>query len=105
MYNVNIMKQVRLSDKQIKIIKNTAREVFGENAKVYIFGSRANLEKKGGDIDILIITENIIDKFRKKLKFISKLYKNLGEQKIDVIITDKPKTDIEKTAIKTGVEL
>ncbi len=100
-----MMKKIRLSDYQIKAIKNSAKEIFGENVEVYIFGSRVNQNKKGGDIDILIITNDKKNLFQKKLKLLASLYKKIGEQKIDVIITDKPKTDIEKTAIKTGVKL
>ena len=105
MYNLYTMRQVRLTSKQVNIIKETAKEIFGKNSKIYIFGSRVDLSKKGGDIDILILTENTIDKFKKKIKFVAKLYKKLGEQKIDVIITDKPKYDIEKIALETGVEI
>ena len=48
---------VRLSEYEIRTIKETAKEIFGNNAKVYIFGSRADLTKKGGDIDIFIETD------------------------------------------------
>ena len=99
------MRKVRLSEKQISTIKETAKSVFGEDCKVYIFGSRADLSRRGGDIDILILTKNTKNKFKKKIKFIANLYKRLGEQKFDVIITDNPKTDIEKIAFKTGVEI
>ena len=99
------MVKVRLSQKQVNTIKEVAHNIFGDDCKVYIFGSRADLTRKGGDIDILIITKDLKDKFRKKLKFIANLYKLLGEQKIDVIVTDYPKTEIEKQALKEGVEI
>ena len=99
------MKKVRLSDRQIDIIKKYAVRFFGKNVKVYIFGSRADLSKKGGDIDILVITDNLNNLSMKKLKFVSNLMRELGEQKIDVIITDKPKKPIEIEAFRTGVEL
>ncbi len=99
------MRKVRLSEKQIHFIKKFAKEVFGEDCKVYIFGSRADVSKRGGDIDILIITNNTQNLFRKKLKFLAKLSKAIGEQKIDVIITDKPRNSIEQIALQTGVEI
>jgi len=48
---------VRLSEYEIRTIKETAKEIFGKDVKVYIFGSRADLTKKGGDIDIFIETD------------------------------------------------
>ncbi len=37
---------VRLSKDEIRVIKQTAKEIFGKKTKVYIFGSRADLTKK-----------------------------------------------------------
>jgi hypothetical protein len=39
-------KRIRLKDEEIEIIKEVAIEIFGEDAKVYIFGSRVDLTKK-----------------------------------------------------------
>ena len=30
-----------------------AKDIYGETVKVYLFGSRLNGEKRGGDIDLL----------------------------------------------------
>ncbi len=97
--------KVRLSDWQIKAIKETVHQVFGNKAKVYIFGSRANPEQKGGDIDILVLVPQLEDKYKKKIELLSMLYKKLGERKIDLIITDSIKSDIEKEAVEKGVLL
>ncbi len=39
---------MRLSLKQIKQIKESTASVFGEEAKVYLFGSRLDDSSKGG---------------------------------------------------------
>lgn len=39
-------KRVRLSEEEIKAIKETAKEIFGEKTKVYLFGSRTDIHKK-----------------------------------------------------------
>ncbi|WP_456465904.1 nucleotidyltransferase family protein [Persephonella sp.] len=97
--------KVRLSDQQIKAIKDAVRQVFGNEAKVYIFGSRAVSDKKGGDIDIMVLAPDLQDKYRKKIQLLTELYKRLGERKIDLIITDSIKSDIEKEAVEKGVLL
>jgi hypothetical protein len=40
--------RVRLEPEEIRRIKETALEVFGEGIDIYIFGSRADLSKKVG---------------------------------------------------------
>lgn len=45
---------MRLTSNQIAVIKQKTALVFGENAKVFLFGSRADDSKKGGDIDLFI---------------------------------------------------
>lgn len=79
---------MRLKEEHIEIIKRVTKDHFGENAKVYLFGSRADDNKKGGDIDLYIetgIKENILER---KLKMLVDLEKLLGEQKIDIVINN-----------------
>jgi predicted nucleotidyltransferase len=60
---------------------------------MYLFGSRVDPEKKGGDIDLLmVVTEAdlktmLLDKHHLLLAIKSKI----GEQKIDLIITTEEK--------------
>ncbi|WP_456393671.1 nucleotidyltransferase domain-containing protein [Persephonella sp.] len=99
------MRAVRLTDRQIEGIKSAVREVFGDSARVYLFGSRTDISKKGGDIDLLVLVEDGEDMYQKKIQLLGRLYKVLGERKIDLIVTDRPETDIEKHAITEGIEL
>ena len=85
---MKMKKKVRLSDKEIQIIKETAREIFGNNAKVYIFGSRADLNKKGGDIDIFIETDKKTS-LQDELKFLAKLEIKGIERKVDLVVRKK----------------
>lgn len=81
---------LRLSDEEINVIKMVIKN-YDPNARVFIFGSRTDLNKKGGDIDILVVSNNIDYKKRRK---------------IDLIITDNPeKTEFTKLAYKYGVEI
>ncbi|WP_456382681.1 nucleotidyltransferase family protein [Persephonella sp.] len=99
------MRAVRLTERQIEGIKSAVREVFGGSAKVYLFGSRTDTSRKGGDIDLLVLVEGGKDIYQKKIQLLGRLYKVLGERKIDLIVTDRPETDIEKHAITEGIEL
>ncbi|WP_457636433.1 nucleotidyltransferase domain-containing protein [Persephonella sp.] len=82
------LKTIRLTEYELKAIKETAREVFGNEAKVWLFGSRVNPELKGGDIDIYVEIPDYkeTDVFKKKIKFLIKLEEQIGEQKIDLIV-------------------
>jgi len=78
-------KKVRLSDEEISIIKEIATQVFGKDIKVYIFGSRADLTKRGGDIDIFIETDKEVS-LKDELNFLSKLEIKGIERKVDLIV-------------------
>ena len=99
------MKKVRLSADEVKAIKDTATEVFGEGTKVILFGSRTDPSKKGGDIDLYIVPASREDLFNKQLKFSAKLKLRIGDQKIDVVVQEDPSRPIEQEAIRTGIEL
>jgi uncharacterized protein len=47
---------MRLTPAQIDTIKSTAQAVLGEGAQVWLYGSRLDDQRKGGDIDLLIET-------------------------------------------------
>ena len=102
----NNWKRIRLSEEEIRKIKETAHEVFGKEIKIYIFGSRSVPDKRGGDIDILIKSSRQIP-VDKKLSFLAKLELRGVERKVDLIIIS-PETkikDIHIEALKTGVEI
>ena len=99
---------MRLSEFEQKIIKQTAGQFFGEEAKVYLFGSRVNDSLRGGDIDIYIETNNSIENLLdRKLHFLVELEKEIGEQKIDVVINDRPgsKKLVYEIALTNGILL
>lgn len=96
------MKQfIRLSDKEIEIIKNSITQIFGEN-EIYIFGSRLK-DKKGGDIDIFIIPQNKENLFEKRLKALVLLEKQLFKP-VDLVVHKNFDRIIEKEGLK-GVKL
>lgn len=74
---------MRLTPEQLRVIK-MAVQVVDTGAEVKLFGSRVNDEKKGGDIDLLINSNKMGWRDVAKLRQI--LEKDLGEQKIDIVL-------------------
>ncbi len=95
---------MRLTKDEKTVIQKVAEDIFG-NAEVYLFGSRVDDSKKGGDIDLYIIPEQNGDLLKKKIQFLISLKKKIGDQKIDVIVSEDPEREIEKEARCTGVRI
>lgn len=53
------------------------------DAQVYLFGSRTNDNKKGGDIDLAVRSNKI--GLKEKIDIKLKFFEEFGEQKIDLI--------------------
>ena len=99
---------MRLSKQEIAFINQLGKLHFGDDAAIYLFGSRVDDSKKGGDIDLYIETSLSADKaFKAKIKFLTDLELQIGEQKIDVVIknNDREPQLIHKVAKETGVRL
>jgi len=93
---------MRLSKKEIEKIKEVVESNFGE-AKVYLFGSRLDNSKKGGDIDLFIVPYNNNNLLEKKIKTIAKLERILNKP-IDIVIHRDFDRAIEKEAL-SGLKL
>ncbi len=96
---------MRLSKVYRDVIKSEAQAVFGEDITVNLFGSRIDDHKKGGDIDLYIMTSNQQDLFQKKLRFLARVKRILGEQKIDVIFNEDAARLVEQEAQKWSIPL
>jgi len=75
--------KMRLYKEQIEVLKNKLKTL-SSNAKIYLFGSRVDDTKKGGDIDLLIISDELTKKDLRLLRV--EFFKYFGEQKIDIIL-------------------
>lgn len=95
---------MRLTHFEIEAIVNTFKEVFKEG-DIYLFGSRVDEHKKGGDIDLYIDAPYKDDLMDKKIDFLVKLKAKIGEQKIDVVLSRDKNRPIEKIAQEEGIML
>jgi hypothetical protein len=99
---------IRLEQSDIESIIKSFKECFEEQDRLWIFGSRVHLNKRGGDIDLYIeVVDFDIDKVHEQRQnFWVLLQDRLGEQKIDIVVKN-PKCDllIYKVASTEGIQL
>ena len=101
---------MRLTQEQLDTIRETTAAVFGNESKVWLFGSRVDDHRRGGDIDLYIDTpmQDAAELVDAKLRVLVWLHKRLGNRKIDVVVhrsgtnTDGP---IDRIARQTGIRL
>jgi predicted nucleotidyltransferase len=95
---------MRLSQTIHPSIKNRIHQSI-PNADIFLFGSRVNDFVKGGDIDLLLLTEEKLP-----LLFLNRIRRlilnDIGEQKIDLVNFRKSeKHPFKSLALETAVRL
>ena len=105
---------MRLSTDQIFAIRQAATVAFGQGTSVWLFGSRVDDAKKGGDIDLLVCPQSHTASdaaegeqgFMQKIKMLTLLERYLGERKVDLVVEQPQDTrPIVEVAHKTGIKL
>ncbi len=74
---------MRLSEQEIESIKEILTK-FDSEALVYLYGSRVDDALKGGDIDLLVVSEKL--GWKDRTDILIELKDALGEQRIDLSI-------------------
>jgi len=82
------MTNIRLSKNEITAIRKAFIEFFPVGDKLWLFGSRVDSNRRGGDIDLYIETSLTDYKqiTKARANFYTKLQIELGEQKIDIVV-------------------
>lgn len=99
---------MRLTPEQVDSIKQTAHAVLGVDARVTLFGSRADNERRGGDIDLLFETDQHLTQRTQTLNALYvALIRRLGDRKLDILLKDAatPEAPVLRVARETGVLL
>ncbi|MCL5990890.1 MAG: nucleotidyltransferase domain-containing protein [Bacteroidetes bacterium] len=89
---------MRLSDIEKKALNKALEGVDGE---VFLFGSRTDDKKKGGDIDILIYSKENAFKLSKE---VTVRFFKVCEEKIDVIVMNPDNLSNEQEAFLNIIE-
>ncbi|MGS0828033.1 nucleotidyltransferase domain-containing protein [Shewanella sp. 0m-8] len=93
---------MRLSERERISIVDSVKLHFSSTAKVWLFGSRCDDNKRGGDIDLYLEGQDIDSPLHKRILLKIALQDLLGEQKIDLVYHDlslpiQPIHEIAKT--------
>lgn len=96
---------MRISQEEAGIIKTTVLKYIN-GAKITLFGSRAYDDKKGGDIDILVQSDETVS-LKMQLKILAEIEMRGVARKVDMLF-ETPATqgqNIYKSAHQEGVVL
>lgn len=101
---------MRLTPSEITAIKETADRHFGAATNVWLFGSRLDDERRGGDIDLLVDTDlsDADAAVHAEIAFLADLKRRIGERKIDLLVDFPSRTSrppVFRIARDQGVRL
>lgn len=102
---------MRLNPKERDTIARAARESFTPGTAVFLFGSRTDDNRRGGDIDLLVETPQTPsseERVERRTRFVTRIWRELDEQRIDVVITAGDELDrrpVVAAAKQSGVLL
>ena len=95
---------MRLSKREIEAILQVAEDIYGTDVKVYLFGSRVDDSRRGGDIDLLVRTTSANKGILDRVRMAARIKSLIGDQKID-IIGDYEDNQVVQEALKNGILL
>jgi len=99
---------MRLTPLQIQMIKSAIKRVLGVPYHVWLFGSRVDADKRGGDIDLLVEAEAVLSNRAEVLcRLQGALVMALGDRKLDIVLRDARGGDapVFEIARRTGIQL
>lgn len=99
---------MRLTSRSRKAIHDIVYEMFGPGATVRLFGSRVDDTARGGDLDLLVEVDQILEnRAASASRMAALLQQALGDQQIDIVLVDGNTTPqpIHEIARRSGVVL
>ncbi len=93
---------MRISEQERKILVKAARDLDPE-ARVWLFGSRTDDSKRGGDIDVAVLSDKIGRS--EKIRMRRAILDEIGEQHLDIILSKDGTDPFFVLATEKGVPL
>ena len=93
---------MRPSEHEKQVIKDAVRR-FDADAEIWLFGSRVDDRRRGGDIDLAVLSRRIHQKDRHAIRH--EICEWIGEQKIDLVVAPDLDHPMLAVAVEKGVPL
>lgn len=93
---------MRIGEREKEAIVAAVKEADDE-APVWLFGSRTDDAKKGGDIDIAVLSKKI--GVMEKIRIKRSICRKIGEQKIDLLVSSSGHEAFFQLAVEQGKKL
>ena len=80
---------MRLSEQERSAISQAALETLPLGTCVSLFGSRTDDARRGGDIDLLVETQQNLSATQwvaQRSRFVAHIWQRIGERRIDVVL-------------------
>jgi predicted nucleotidyltransferase len=93
---------MRITGAEKDALVNSVRQA-DPDARIWLFGSRLDDSKKGGDIDIAILSPliHLPDRIRIRRSIIDRI----GERKVDMVVSADGADPFFRLAVETGVRI
>ena len=95
---------MRLSPQTARAIEEVFLQVFGRG-ELYLFGSRVDDNRRGGDIDLYVAADSKDQLGEKRIEFITRIKQRIGDQRIDLVMDRGTQRPIDKIARTEGLLL
>lgn len=99
---------MRLTTEQQHAIRELTTDLIGADAQIWLFGSRADDQRRGGDIDLLVeVDRTLSDRVLLAARLAARLERRFQGLPVDVVLKDQATTSqqIHDIAKRTGIPL
>lgn len=95
---------MRLAPEAAAAIREEVTQV-DRAAEAYLFGSRADDGARGGDIDLLVVSDRLT--FRDVMRIRRRILDRIGQQQLDLLVRrrDQLQEPLAAAALESGVRL
>ena len=95
---------MRISPEEANFLKKEVSAILPD-ALIYLFGSRVDDGKKGGDIDIMVLSGRRLN-WKEKSKFRWRYFGKYGEQKMDIVtFSFREENPFKRLIMEKGMQL